>query len=124
MSVTFPVSSFDPKIPLFTFLSLLGINTHRILSRLSQPFAFYVILCTSSVYSAGGRTDCTWDCDVLLEYVYVYRDPACLFDCVNYPICVQQLFEDYKDQGRVGSDEKNLYNGTEEIIIVLYEIFS
>ena len=73
--------------------------------------------------TAGGRPDCTWDCD-RIDGTNTYRDPTCLFDCVKYPPCVQQLFEDYKDQGRVGSDEKNLYNGTEEIIIVLYEIFS
>ena len=64
--------------------------------------------------TAGG-TGCELDCDRIETGsfgVYVYRDPACLFDCVNYPNCVQQLFENYKDQGRVGSDEKkgNLYN--------------
>ena len=63
--------------------------------------------------TAGGRTDCTWDCDVISDSINIYRDPTCLFDCVNYPICVQQLFEDYKDEGRVGRNEKkgNLYNG-------------
>ena len=61
--------------------------------------------------TAGG-TGCALDCD-RIDGRSTYRDPACLFDCENYPMCVQQLFEDYKDQGRVGRNEKkgNLYNG-------------
>ena len=62
--------------------------------------------------TAGG-TGCALDCDRILKHGrLIYRDPACLFDCENYPMCVQQLFEDYQDQGRVGSYEKkgNLYN--------------
>ena len=62
--------------------------------------------------TAGGRPDCTWDCD-REDRIDRYTDLACLFDCENYPYCVQQLFEDYKDEGRVGRNEKkgNLYNG-------------
>ena len=73
--------------------------------------------------TAGG-TGCALDCD-RIDGRDIYTDPACLFDCVNYPKCVQQLFEHYRVEGRIGRNEKkeNLYNGTEEIIIVLYEIF-
>ena len=63
--------------------------------------------------TAGG-TGCVLDCDESPDpNTIIYIDPTCLFDCVNYPKCVQQLFEDYKDQGRVGRNEKkgNLYNG-------------
>ena len=63
--------------------------------------------------TAGGG-GCELDCDRISKHGrLIYRDPACLFDCENYPMCVQQLFEDYKDQGRVGRNEKkgNLYNG-------------
>ena len=53
----------------------------------------------------AGGTGCLLDCDEKnVEYKY-YGDPACLFDCVNYPMCVQQLFGDYKDQGRIGRNE-------------------
>ena len=47
-----------------------------------------------------GGTECALDCD---RYG---ADPACLFDCINYPKCVQQLFEDYRVQGRTGRNEK------------------
>ena len=56
--------------------------------------------------TAGG-TGCELDCDRIAKLGrLIYRDPTCLFDCVNYPKCVQQLFEDYKDQGRVAVMKK------------------
>ena len=74
--------------------------------------------------TAGGG-GCELDCDVPTPVFPYYADPACLFDCINYPPCVQQLFEDYKDQGRVGSDEKkeNLYNGNINRDIRFFLIF-
>ena len=65
--------------------------------------------------TAGGG-GCALDCDIIGEGA-TYADPACLFDCVKYPKCVQQLFEDYKEQGRVGSDkEREIFRM--EILIV------
>ena len=57
--------------------------------------------------TAGGRPDCTWDCDRDRRR---YRDPTCLLDCINYPKCVQQLFEDYRVEGRIGRNEEKGHN--------------
>ena len=65
--------------------------------------------------TAGGG-GCALDCNRISEFlglISYYADPACLFDCVNYPMCVQQLFEHYRVEGRIGRNEKkeNLYTG-------------
>ena len=115
MSVVFPTLTrvlflvpFDPKIPLFAFLSLLTINTHRILTEdklvlQSDP------LC--GLPAAGGG--CELDCDLHPRYPLVYSDPNCLRDCrvgkeedqenvrTRQPQCLRQLYQEFEDKGRV-----------------------
>ena len=94
---------FDPKIPLFTFLSLLGINTHRILTeeslsspstRQSQENNLKLMNDPMCGLTAGGG-GCELDCDG-------NSDPTCLRDCPQYPACFQQLYRDFETAGRVG----------------------
>ena len=102
---------FDPKIPLFTFLSLLGINTHRILTedslsspstRQSQGNNLKLMNDPMCGLPAGGG-GCELDCDVHPYMTFpVYSDPTCLRDCPQYPACFQQLYRDFETAGRVG----------------------
>ena len=94
---------FDPKIPLFTFLSLLGINTHRILTeeslsspstRQSQENNLKLMNDPMCGLPAGGE-GCALDCDGR-------SDPTCLKDCDQYPACFHQLYRDFETAGRVG----------------------
>ena len=95
---------FDPKIPAFTFLSLLGINTFRILTekedsvsspstRQSQGNNFILQSDPMCGLPAGGG-GCDLDCDG-------FSDPTCLRDCPQYPACFQQLYGDFETAGRV-----------------------
>ena len=101
---------FDPKIPLFTFLSLLGINTHRILTEdsLSSPSTRQsqednLILQNDPMcgLTAGGE-GCELDCDIHPDDSDIFSDPTCLRDCSRYPACFQQLYRDFETAGRVG----------------------
>ena len=102
---------FDPKIPLFTFLSLLGINTHRILSedslsspstRQSQGNNLKLMndpMC--GLPAGGGGCELDWDVHPYMTFP-VYSDPTCLRDCPQYPACVYQLLRDFETAGRDG----------------------
>ena len=104
---------FDPKIPAFTFLSLLGINTFRILTETDdflsststpQSLENNLILQSDPLcgLTAGGEA-CELDCDQQDEKrPRVYTDLTCLNDCGQYPQCFQQLYKDYETAGRVG----------------------
>ena len=100
---------FDPKIPLFTFLSLLGINTHRILTeeslsspstRQSQENNLKLMNDPMCGLPAGGG-GCELDCDIHPD-TNTYSDPTCLRDCPQYPACFHQLYRDFETAGRVG----------------------
>ena len=98
------------KIPIFTFLSLLGINTLRILTEQSRP----TILRNdpSCGLTAGGRDDCTWDCQTIISSnsIPIYQDPICLRDCDHFPSCFHMLMEDYVNNEGIcsGSFGQNL----------------
>ena len=104
---------FDPKIPLFTFLSLLGINTHRILTeeslsspstRQSQENNLKLMNDPMCGLTAGGG-GCELDCDLHPRDVggaRLFSDPTCLSDCGQYPACIQELYKDFETAGRVG----------------------
>ena len=99
---------FDPKIPLFVLISLLGIHTHRIVSedslsspstRQSQSQGNDLVLQSDPLcgLTAGGEA-CELDCDRHPDES-VYSDPTCLRDCGQYPACFQQLYKDYETAG-------------------------
>ena len=103
---------FDPKIPLITYLSLLGMNTFRILTEtedsLSSPSTRQsqennLILQNDPMcgLTAGGG-GCELDCDIDPDAYAIYSDPTCLRDCPQYPACFQQLYRDFETAGRVG----------------------
>ena len=103
---------FDPKIPLFTFLSLLGINTHRILTEdfLSSPSTRQsqennlVLKSDPMCGLPAGGGGCDLDCDENQETGFFegFSDPTCLSDCSQYPDCFHQLYRDFVTAGRVG----------------------
>ena len=104
---------FDPRIPAFAFISILVINTFRILtqedslspisSREIQRNRFSLQsdpLCGLVPLNAGG--DCELDCVLHPRFSMVYYDPTCLRDCDQYPKCFHELYKDFRRQGRVG----------------------
>ena len=110
---------FDPNIPLFTFLSLLGINTHRILTeeslsspstRQSQENNLKLMNDPMCGLTAGGE-GCALDCDIHPDFSSPYSDPTCLRDCGQYPACFQQLYRDFETAGRVGIIKQSIYPG-------------
>lgn len=84
-------------IPIFTFFSLLIINTYRLLHE-----QVYILKSDPQCgFTAGGREECTWDCEIPSRTIY--KDPTCMRECVDFPRCFLQLMEDHTENGGVCS---------------------
>ena len=104
---------FDPKIPLFTFLSLLGINTYRYYSEKKYSLqndpmcAAGGEACQSQGTKVqltddlqcgelGGPQDCTLDCEIRSTNENFYFYATCLEDCAEFPACFKSLMDECK----------------------------
>ena len=110
-------STFDLKIPVFIFSSLLVINVARILMENDK-----MIKSTSSQSQdnqkshaleddpncgirMGGSDECFWDCEYFdvnefnsgIDFTEIlFKDPMCIEDCFSKNHCIQHLLDDYK----------------------------
>ena len=58
------VSQFDIKIPIAVFLSLLGLNTYRLLTNTKDESPDILKSDPLCGVTGGGREECYWDCEL------------------------------------------------------------